>query len=474
MAITTRILQTMAQSFRKYWVLALLALVVIVAGLLFTVINFQGASGRASGTVEAQDINLALVRYGNHPETEDADMTVFLLTPTYFDATGRIPPDEVVTESLLFYISEDTHSFELPLDPPRPLLRVDGGQRLEPADIKILADTEHHRAMLVRYAAVSPGGELLVSEDTQRLEIIFGDRVPGSNSIVTLMKWDLPIEYNEKVVSREVVIDRPMSGEAAAVTSSLMGNQAITWGAFLAIMAGLLIALSPCLVQLGVYYTAIMAAAGVERDNPDSLNEADAKKHIIQTGLFFTIGFMGVYTVAGAAAGSIGQSLDTLGLFNVWLRPLGIAAGIIIILLAVRVAWNARAPLICHLPMPAIFGKKRRTGVLGSALMGISFAGGCLACFGATVLPALLLYAGGTGSVVYGALLLFTFSLGIALPCLLLAFGISRFQPLLQRLYRFGPSLALASALVMVGFGLLMITNQFHILSGFIGQFLNI
>lgn len=104
--------------------------------------------------------------------------------------------------------------------------------------------------------------------------------------------------------------------------------------------------------------------------------------------------------------------------------------------------------------------------------MGFTFAGGCLSCFAATVLPAILLYVSAVGSVAYGALLLMVFSLGTSLPALGLAFGVSRSERLLSWLQRNNRKLALASAAVMAGFGILMVTYTFHIFSGFIGQFL--
>lgn len=157
-----------------------------------------------------------------------------------------------------------------------------------------------------------------------------------------------------------------------------------------------------------------------------------------------------------------------------WSRPLSIMAGAIILVMALRVAWNARSPLVCHLPMSGLFGKERRTSLIGSAVMGISFATGCLACFSATILPALLLYAGATGSVTYGALLLLVFSLGITVPCLILAFGISRLQPLVVRLQNMGPYLGLASATVMAAFGVIMFTDQFHLVSSLIYGYLGL
>ncbi|HEX9016235.1 MAG TPA: cytochrome c biogenesis protein CcdA, partial [Chloroflexota bacterium] len=119
-----------------------------------------------------------------------------------------------------------------------------------------------------------------------------------------------------------------------------------------------------------------------------------------------------------------------------------------------------------------IFGKSRRTGPVGSALMGFTFAAGCLSCFSATVLPTLLLYASAVGSVAYGALLLLIFSLGISIPALVLALGVSHSGRLMAWLQRNSSKLTLASAAVMAGFGLLMVTYTYHIATGLLAKLL--
>lgn len=479
MEATANGLLTLIRLVRRHWLLAMLALVIAVAGGLFLVVNSQSASpaGTAADALQPQDLERSLMRLGLHLEDDvEVEVTVFMLTPTYFAATSRVPPEETATEpSLLFYVSETTHVGVLSIDPPTPLLRVDGGQLLEPADVKVLADSEHHRAMLVRYAATTAGGDPAVTENTDRLRIVFLflDPTKSEESPSIVMTWRLPIEYTDEFASREVVLGRSMSGEPVqAAASPSLGRQPISWAAILAIMAGMLVALSPCLLSLGVYYTSVLAGVGSEEGQTGTRSTATARRQIVQTGVFFSLGFTLVYTAGGAAAGSIGQSLEHLGLITTWIRPISIGAGIVILLLAVRVAWNAGAPLVCKLPLGLVFGRSRRTGPIGAAVMGFTFAGGCLSCFAATVLPAILLYVSAVGSVAYGALLLMVFSLGTSLPALGLAFGVSRSERLLSWLQRNNRKLALASAAVMAGFGILMVTYTFHIFSGFIGQFL--
>lgn len=455
-----------------------------------------------------------LFRQGIRPEGPLPTVDVLLSAPIYFSATGRHAPEDALAQpTILFYVTEDSHE-ELPTEPPAPELLVDGKLIGIPAKVTVLADSFHHRTTLISYAAVDVDSQPVVTASSRELALIFPAPV-GWTAPSNQLFWALPIPYTNEFSSSQVALGMPVAAVAiatappAATTApvaqavvvgqaetsqrgsdhlSAQGAQVVgssaqpatamtftmTWAAILAIMAGMLTALTPCLIQLVFYFTATLAAISTEELLPGDTRRIGAQRHVMLTGLFFALGFTLVYTAGGAAAGFIGQSMDRVGILITWSRPLSIIAGAIILVMALRVAWNARAPLVCHLPMTPIFGKAQRTGIIGSAVMGISFATGCLACFSATILPALLLYAGATGSVTYGALLLLVFSLGITVPCLILAFGMSQLQPLVVRLQRVGPYLGLASATVMAAFGIIMLTDQFHLVSSLVYRYLGL
>ncbi|MBW7884392.1 MAG: sulfite exporter TauE/SafE family protein [Caldilineaceae bacterium] len=526
-----------------YWPVVLIGLVVLAALALFVVERLQPALSVAAPTpmatatavatlaaptaavatepptaAVAQQVELPLApismdqllkglfRQGVRPEGPLPTVDVLLSAPIYFAATGRqAPADALQAPSILFHVTEDSHE-ELPIDPPAPMLVIDGQEMGGPVKTTVLADSYHHRTSLLRYTAVDGAGQPLVTAATKEVQLVFPAPGGWSEPANTLI-WELPIAYlpdfsswqialgmaaAAPVASQLDITDAPVDHSAhtsqgaapTAVQSAQVVDegarvaaavvQPVTWAAILAIMAGMLTALSPCLIQLVLYFTATLAAVSNEEKGPGVAGITGARRHVMLTGLFFAGGFTLVYTAGGAAAGYIGQSMDRVGILTTWARPLSIAAGAIILLMALRVAWNARAPLVCRLPMTPIFGRERRTGVIGSAVMGISFATGCLACFSATILPALLLYAGSTGSVAYGTALLLVFSLGITIPCLVLTFGISRLQPLVARIQGAGPYLGLASALVMASFGVIMLTDQFHLVSSLIFQYLNL
>lgn len=455
---------------RRRQIVVVAAILAIVAVLAAGLLNLGPMTGdgieEKFPEVSSPQLIETLVRYGQIPvaEGERPLVDVLFATPGYFSATKRDIPDAAVAEaSLVFYVVQEIHIGELP-QATTPLVSIDGGPLTGQVSGQMVADSEHHRTSAHIYRAEDLGISLANATRLQNVQMVF-PAVGGIAPESATLTWEMPLQYSEGVSEDYVLVGgdaRPSSIPIFQAPSSL------GWGAFLAIMAGMLVALTPCLIQLGVYYAAALAGVGAEGEGGKAHTLPQMRRHIMQTGLFFALGFTLVYTAGGAIAGVVGQSLSTLSFFSTWAKPLSIAAGVVILLMAFRVAWNARVPVVCNLPLGRLLGHQRRTGVLGSAVMGFTFAGGCLSCFAATVLPALLIYAGSTGSVFTGAALLFVFSLGVSIPCLAIAFGVSRIEPLLLRLQRAGPTLGFLSAGVVAAFGLTMVAYQFHVVSGWI------
>ena len=157
---------------------------------------------------------------------------------------------------------------------------------------------------------------------------IVATQVDGTETVVD---WTLPVPHGIGILNTE------------AAASPLL-NPALTMGALLAIFGGMLTALSPCLLLLGTYYSAALggAASGAEREQ--------ASTKVLTTGLFFVAGFTVIYTVGGVLAGLVGQSLSRLDGVGQWARPASLVAGIAVVLLGIRVASQARVPVVCKIP----------------------------------------------------------------------------------------------------------------------------
>jgi len=219
----------------------------------------------------------------------------------------------------------------------------------------------------------------------------------------------------------------------------------------------------PCLFQLTAYFiptlAGISASQARQREAP-----AVVRLRVLKTAAFFVLGFVIVYTAAGAAAGFAAQSLDGTSVFWTWRRYLSIAAGLVILLMAVRLAANSRAPLVCKMPLGNFLGKKN-PGYLVTMLLGLAFAAGCTTCFGAALVLGIITYVGIAGTPIYGALIMALFAVGMAIPLMLGAMAMARVVSLLGRLEKVAPYIVLGSSAVMAGFAALLLSGRYMAIS---------
>ncbi|MBI3661180.1 cytochrome c biogenesis protein CcdA [Candidatus Acetothermia bacterium] len=411
---------------------------------LLNEIKFQLQQAR---TVQMQSITGVLGRTASL--SEHVDLTTVYATSEFFNVVRRgatnIPYSP--EKSLIFLINEDTHEGELSYDPTPVTLRVDGTQVYKPEKAETLSYSIHHKVSVVSFSKQDSQSGLIVSDRTRSLELVTPklDHASDHTSGVAVMRWDLPIVYPE----------------------GALNGQKMPLGSMIALALGLLATvLTPCLIQLVLYYLSTLTGFSSEQISSGALT-AGARKQLLKVALGFVLGFTVLFTAVGALAGYAGETLQSSGLWAAWTRPMAIAAGMVIVLLGIWMAIRAKAPLVCRLPFTRL-AQSRDGGFFRSALMGFSFAIGCATCFGGALIATLLLYVGTLGSATEGALILFFFSLGVDIPFLLAAALLSGAAPLLNRLQRAAPVIGLISSVVMIGFGLLLITDKFHLVSGLV------
>lgn len=101
-------------------------------------------------------------------------------------------------------------------------------------------------------------------------------------------------------------------------------------------------------------------------------------------------------------------------------------------------------------------------------LLGLAFATGCMTCFGAALILGIVAYAGIAGTPLLGGLIMFLFSLGMAIPLMGGALAMARVLGLLRRLERVAPYMVLASSAIMAGFAVLLLSGRFMGLSNWV------
>jgi cytochrome c-type biogenesis protein len=389
-----------------------------------------GASTPVS--VSALSKQLTKVREGlAYGEKNGIAVQATYATPDYFRAAF---PAEVASRYLpdrfmVFAVSEQLHIADLPSEALAVSVRLDG--REYQADMsEPIAVSPHHRATLVRFAVTPPSGL-----GHHVLEL----RLPEGESLT----WHLPISI--------------------VGAGSVSGFQ-LTWVSVLAVLAGMVAAMWPCLFQLTVFF--IPALAGLSMQEASGSVAFGRRFQVVKAAFFFVLGFTIVYTVGGALIGFAAQRLGDSPDFYVWQRYAAIAGGVMIIILALRVAAKVRAPLVCRMPVLSKIAHGQKTAnPIELMFAGLAFATGCMTCFGAAIVIAMVVYVGLAGSVAVGALTMFLFALGMGIPLVLAAMAMAKVLPMLFRLEKVIPWMGLASAILMTGFGVLLITGNYMVLT---------
>ena len=97
-----------------------------------------------------------------------------------------------------------------------------------------------------------------------------------------------------------------------------------------------------------------------------------------------------------------------------------------------------------------------------------------MTCFGSAILIGMVLYVGLAGSPLVGATLLLLFSLGMGVPLVIGAMAMARVLPLLFRLEKVVPWMGLASATLIAGYGIILMTGNFMTISGWFYRLMGI
>jgi cytochrome c-type biogenesis protein len=235
----------------------------------------------------------------------------------------------------------------------------------------------------------------------------------------------------------------------------------------LAFTAGLVSFLSPCVVPLVPSYLTFVTGMTLD-ELTDPSAAASRRSRTMLHATLFVLGFAVVFVSLGAAATAVGVAIGrSLG----WVQRIG---GIVIMLFGVHLLGLLRVPALMRERRAHLATKP--TGFAGSFVVGVAFGAGWTPCVG-PVLATILLYAGTSGSVARGILLLAVYAAGLGLPFLVCAFGVDRLLTRVGTLRRWVRPLEIVTGVVLVLVGLALATGRFRTLTAALaglGQLVNL
>lgn len=215
-------------------------------------------------------------------------------------------------------------------------------------------------------------------------------------------------------------------------------------------IAGVLMFLAPCTLPLVPAYLAFIS--GVKEDEID----AAAKRKIRRNGAMFVIGFSVIFIVFGILAGLFGSFV---GQYRMLLSQIG--GGFIILFGLMMLGVFSIAPLAKNwsLAMPKGITPGQP---LSAFLIGAIFALGWTPCVG-PVLASVLLIASTKATVFSGAFLLAVFSLGLAVPFMVVALLYTKAAGYIQRYSYISKTVSVVGGAFLILIGILLLMGDFAI-----------
>lgn len=225
----------------------------------------------------------------------------------------------------------------------------------------------------------------------------------------------------------------------------------------LAFLAGVLSFLSPCVLPLVPSYVSFIT--GFSFESLTSASGADKRRIrsvTMKNSAAFIIGFSTIFIALGASSSFIGRALLQ------YQDAIRIAGGVLIIVFGLFISGILKLDFLMRERKFHLQG--RPAGYLGAFAIGMTFAAGWTPCIG-PMLGTILLYATTKGSALYGIQLLSVYSVGLAVPFFLSALAINSFLLYSRRLLRYMRIIMFVSGLVLVAFGVLLLSNRVRLIA---------
>jgi cytochrome c-type biogenesis protein len=445
-------------SYPRVGIVMLVSLIIASAWLVFPYL-IQGRQllsdvGDSARMTKGGRVSMYLTRYlVDHPELE---LTATFATDEFFQyvdrasSIGDLRPDR----NFIFFVSENIHEGKLAFELPDVELRLGDNVYLPERSIGPNI-AEHHRITVYSIPKRDDAGNVIDINAYDSVRLFVSNYYFDSTEKLTFIgRWNAPYALPEELTSRADITPVAMLALGAGLLSSV---------------------LTPCLLQLVVIFGSIIGSFAT-LPGEAGLSAAQLTPHIrkkvMQIALAFVVGFTLLYTLAGAVIGRVGHTAQLL--FSEYSRTVAVVAGVVVILMGVWVGVRGGRNLACRIPDPHAMSAGNKRDMASSLFVSMGYALGCTACFGGAIVATLIIYVGAIGSAAIGAGIMLTFSIGVAIPFLLAAWYISRMDSALIFLASKARANSLVSMVLIIIFGLILITDNFHVVSDLIYPYLRL
>lgn len=226
--------------------------------------------------------------------------------------------------------------------------------------------------------------------------------------------------------------------------------------AFVALAAGFLSFVSPCVLPLVPSY--MVFVTGLSFDQLEHESKA-IRRVAFKHSLAFVGGFALVFVAMGASATALGALISE---YQMVLMRIG---GLVIVVFGLYLAGAFK--LMALESEKRIHLAHKPHGLLGSGVVGVTFALGWTPCIG-PILGSILVMASTAGSVATGIYLLAAYALGLGIPFLIAGLAFPQFVARMRSVNRYLNVFSKVSGVLLIIIGVLMMTNLFARFTGYV------
>lgn len=232
-----------------------------------------------------------------------------------------------------------------------------------------------------------------------------------------------------------------------------------------AFIAGVLTFLAPCTLPLVPGYLGFISGVSTQ-DLQDPSKAKLARRKIFLNGVLYVLGFSLVFIILGSLFGLGGSALIQ---YRVWLARIG---GIFVIFFGFFMMGVLKLPLLNVEKRVGSIKALKPGNPVSSLVFGAAFAFGWTPCVG-PILGSILTLAASSATVGQGAFLLAIFSLGLAVPFLVIAASIGSASAYLAKINKYLNIISVIGGVFLVFIGILLLTNKLGVWISYFYQVFN-
>lgn len=221
-----------------------------------------------------------------------------------------------------------------------------------------------------------------------------------------------------------------------------------------ALAAGLLSFFSPCVLPLIPAYFCFIT--GLTLDELTTAQQSAIRSKIIRSTMAYVLGFSVVFILLGASVSLLGEIFKN---HQGWIRILG---GALIVIFGIHLTGLFRIPFLEY--EKRLHFNRKPLHYLGTFFVGMAFGAGWTPCIG-PILGSVLVLAQAKETVAQGAWLLCLYSVGLAVPFLVLSIGINYLLVFVRKTKKVLRFVNPAAGILLIVMGILLATNKLVLLS---------